>query len=202
MTQDGYDAMADLYAATFATTYQFPIEAHAVAAFTEMARGRSGVTVDVGCGLGHVTADLVSRGLDAIGCDPSAGMLKHARRGYPHLHFIEADATLAGCPGDLQIAAIIARFSLIHVEPVQVADVLGRWSDRVAEGTPVLVAFQVSDEPGPAVPFDHAVAPAWRWHPDEFGRIFRDHGFNEDWRILYRDNSYRYPMAQLVASRG
>lgn len=192
--------MADLYAATFPTAYQFTIEQHATAAFAELVNGREGVTVDVGCGLGHVTADLVSRGLDAIGCDPSAMMLDHARGTYPDLTFIEGDATLAALP-EIKVAALIARFSLIHVEPTQVADVLGLWSARLATNTPVLIAFQASDEPGPPIEFDHAVAPAWRWHPNEFSRILRNSGFAENWRIVYRDNSYRFPMAQLLAHR-
>ncbi len=201
MTQDGYNAMADLYATTIPTTYQFPIEAHAVAAFVELAKECDGVTADVGCGLGHVTADLVARGLDAIGCDPSAGMLDHARRKYPELRFIEDDATLTMWPEDAGIAAIIARFSLIHVQPAQVADVLEVWSARLTKGAPVLIAFQTSFEPGAPIPFDHAVAPAWRWHPDEFSRILGVHGFAEDWRIVYRDSSYRFPMANLLARR-
>ena len=201
MTQDGYDAMADLYAATIPTAYQFPIEAHAVAAFAELAKDRDGVTVDVGCGLGHVTADLIDRGLDAIGCDPSTGMLDHAWRTYPDLRFIAGDATLTVLPENTRIAAVIARFSLIHVEPDQVVEVVRIWSDRLTEGTPVLIAFQACDDPGPPVPFDHVVAPAWRWHPDEFSRLLRSHSFAEDWRIIYRDSSYRFPMANLLMRR-
>ncbi|CAM3924598.1 class I SAM-dependent methyltransferase [Smaragdicoccus niigatensis] len=200
MTQPGYDAMADLYAATFPSAYQFPIEQHAAAAFAEVVSGREGVTVDVGCGLGHVTADLVGRGLDVIGCDPSVMMLDHARRTYPDLTFIEGEATLATLP-EIKIAALIARFSLIHVEPTQVAEVLKGWSERLTADTPVLIAFQASDEPGPPIQFDHAVAPAWRWHPDEFSRILRQRGFDEDWRIVYRDNSYRFPVGHLLAHR-
>lgn len=200
MTQPGYDAMADLYAETFPDPYQFPIERHAVAAFAEAAAERPGRTLDVGCGTGHVAADLTARGLDVLGIDPSVGMLTHARRLYPDLRFVDGDASLASVP-DGPIAAILARFSLIHVEPSAVRTTVRDWADRVVPGTPVLVAFQAADEPGPPLAFDHVVAPAWRWHPDEFARTLADAGFAEAWRIVHRDTSYRFPMAQLLAVR-
>lgn len=200
MTQPGYDAMADLYAETFPDPYQFPIERHAAAAFAEEAAGRPGRTLDVGCGTGHVAADLAARGLDVLGIDPSAGMLTHARRLYPELPFVDGDASLASVP-DGPIAAILARFSLIHAEPAEVDASIRLWADRVVPGTPVLVAFQASDDAGPPLAFDHAVAPAWRWHPDEFARALADAGFDEAWRIVYRDKTYRFPMAQVLAHR-
>ncbi|MET9328763.1 class I SAM-dependent methyltransferase [Tsukamurella sp. NPDC003166] len=200
MTQPGYDAMADLYAETFPDPYQFPIEAHAAAAFAEAAAGRPGRTVDVGCGVGHVAADLAAQGLDVIGVDPSPGMLAHARRLHPHVPFSDGGASLGTLPAG-PIAAILARFSLIHVEPSEVRSTVRRWAALVSAGTPVLVAFQAADEPGPPIPFDHAVAPAWRWHPDEFSDVMAAAGFDEAWRIVYRDKSYRFPMAQLLSHR-
>ncbi|NMD57108.1 MULTISPECIES: class I SAM-dependent methyltransferase [Tsukamurella] len=201
MTQPGYDALADLYAETFPDPYQFPIERHAAAAFAEAAAERPGRTVDVGCGLGHVAADLAERGLDVVGVDPSAGMLTHARRLYPELPFVDGDASLAALPSDVPIAAILARFSLIHVAPAQVRAALRGWAGRVDAGTPVLVAFQAADEPGPPIAFDHVVAPAWRWNPDAFAQALADAGFSESWRIIHRDKDYRFPMAQLLAVR-
>lgn len=199
-TPGGYDAMADLYAETFPEPYQYPIERHACAVFAEAAAGRAGRTVDVGCGLGHVAADLAARGLDVIGVEPSRAMLAHARRLHPGLTFIDGDATLAGLP-DGPIAAILARFSLIHVEPAAARAALAHWSGLVTAGTPVLVAVQASDDPGPPLAFDHAVAPAWRWHPDELARALADAGFTESWRIIHRDKDYRFPMTQILAVR-
>ncbi len=199
-TQPGYDALADLYERTFPDPYQYPIEAHAAAAFAEAAAGRPGRTLDVGCGLGHVAADLAARGLDVLGLDPSPAMLAHARRLHPELPFVEGDASLDAVPV-APIAAILARFSLIHVEPSEVRSTVRRWSHRAAPGVPVLAAFQACDEPGPPAEFDHVVARAWRWHPDEFARVLADAGFDEAWRIVYRDKDYRFPMAQILAVR-
>jgi len=51
------------------------------------------------------------------------------------------------------IAAIVARFSLIHVPPDEVADILRSWAARLRTGAPVLIAAQSSDVPGPAISF-------------------------------------------------
>ena len=199
VTQPGYDALADRYAEMFPGPYHSPIEQHAVAAFVEKIHS-PGVVVDVGCGLGHVTADLHRRGLDVIGCDPSPAMLAIARKTYPHLAFIEGDSTLAGVTDP--IAAVIARFSLIHIPPDEVSDILRLWAGQLRPETPVLIASQSSDFPGSATPFDHAVAPAWRWHPDELSRVLADNGFAEEWRIVNRpDAIHRFPGVHVLAHR-
>ncbi|MGE2833327.1 class I SAM-dependent methyltransferase [Mycobacterium sp. SMC-4] len=199
MTQPGYDVLAERYAAMFPSAYQTPIERHAVAAFVERIRSEGGV-VDVGCGLGHVTADLTQRGIYAIGCDPSPAMLAIARSTYPDLQFIDTDATLTDVTEP--IAAIIARFSLIHIPPDQIIEIFERWADLLRPDSPILIASQSSDMPGPATPFDHAVAPAWRWHPDELSRALATAGFNEEWRIINRpDAVHRFPGLHLLAHR-
>ena len=199
MTQPGYEVLADRYAALFPGPYQSPIEQHAVAAFVERIHS-AGVVVDVGCGLGHVTADLARRGLDVIGCDPSRAMLAIARSAHPHLVFLDTDATLTGVTES--ISAIIARFSLIHIPPDELNGILALWADRLRPETPVLIASQSSDTPGPATPFDHAVAPAWRWHPDELSRVLADAGFTEDWRIVNRpDTVHRFPGVHMLVHR-
>lgn len=199
MTQPGYDALAGRYAEMFPGPYQSAIERHAVAAFVD-AIDSDGAVVDVGCGLGHVTDDLARRGLDAVGCDPSPAMLAIARSSHPHLPFVDDDATLTRVDGP--IAAIIARFSLIHVAPEELVGVIRAWADRLRPGTPVLVASQSSDTPGPALPFDHAVAPAWRRHPDELARVLSEAGFDEEWRIVNRpDGVHRFPGVHVLARR-
>jgi SAM-dependent methyltransferase len=197
MTQPGYEALADRYAEMFPGPYQSPIERHAVAAFVEKIRS-AGVVVDVGCGLGHVTADLARRGLDVIGCDPSPAMLAIARKNYPHLAFIDNDATLTGVTE--LISAVLARFSLIHIPPHEVSAIFRSWADRLRPETPVLISSQSTDTPGAPLPFDHAVAPAWRWHPDELSRVLADAGFAEEWRIVNRpDTIHRFPGIHVLA---
>lgn len=205
VTQPGYDSLAGIYAETFPSAYLTPLEHHVVAAFADQVRddGRDGIVVDVGCGLGHVTADLAHRGLDVIGVDPSAGMLEIARRHHRDLVFHQDDARLART--DLRgrpLRAVLSRFSLIHVDPAEVPGVLAGWASRMEADTLVAVACQSTDSPGDVVEFDHAVAPAWRWHPDRLSAALSEAGFDEEWRAVSRpDSNQRFPAAHLVARR-
>jgi trans-aconitate methyltransferase len=48
--------------------------------------------LDVGCGTGHLTAQIAAAGAEVVGIDKSAGMLEEARRSYPGLRVELADA--------------------------------------------------------------------------------------------------------------
>lgn len=206
MDQPGYDALADLYDRTFPEPYLTPLERHAVAAFADLVHesGIDGVVLDVGCGIGHVTADLHAQGSDVIGIDPSREMLGFARRYHPDLRFVHDDARLAAVDlGGRPVAGILARFSLIHVPPAAIPGVLAGWAERTASGALVAVAGQGTDEVGRVVEFDHRVSRAWRWHPDRMAEVLEAAGFAEVWRTVSRpdDGPHRFPEFHLVARR-
>jgi trans-aconitate methyltransferase len=48
--------------------------------------------LDLGCGTGHLTSRMAGSGARVIGLDRSAAMLTEARRAYPHLPLLAADA--------------------------------------------------------------------------------------------------------------
>ncbi|WP_072813665.1 class I SAM-dependent methyltransferase [Rhodococcus zopfii] len=203
--QPGYDTVADLYADTFPPTCMTPLERAVVAAFAESVREGpvDGLVVDVGCGVGHVTAELSNRGLDVVGVDPSREMLRVAQNLYPALRFEQDDARLAATDlAGRSVGAIIARYSLIHVPPSDIPDVLAEWASRTGSGAVLAVATQSSDAAGEVAEFDHAVAPAWRWHPDRLAEALATAGFDEMWRTVSRpDPSHRFPEVHLVARR-
>lgn len=188
--QPGYDELAAAYDAAFPTGCASAVERHAVGLFVEEVRstGLAGPVVDVGCGAGHVAADLASRGLDVVGIDPSSAMLDLARQRYPDGRWLMGDATLATLPDAVpSLVGIVARFSLIHVEPDAVPEILRTWVSRLHAGAHVLVAFQCSDDPGrPVLEFDHRVARAWRWHPDAMAAALERAGLTERWRLVAR----------------
>lgn len=49
--------------------------------------------LDVGCGTGHLTAEIAKRGAEVLGVDRSAEMVQRARSTYPNLAFEVADAS-------------------------------------------------------------------------------------------------------------
>lgn len=208
MEQPGYDHLAEHYELAFPDPFLTPLEQHAVAAFAEMVMGvdPAGRVVDIGCGTGHVTAELARRGLEVVGIDSSEAMLRIARRSHPDVEFRRGDAVFSPLsePTGAQtpLGGVQARFSLIHVAPDLIAEVFGSWADRVLIGGIVFLAFQSTDGEEPVLPFDHAVAPAWRWHPDEMSKQLARAGFDEVWRTISRpDPSHRFPECHLAAAR-
>ena len=208
-TQPGYDELAEQYELTFPDPFQTPLERHAVAAFADMVLEHhgEGTVVDIGCGTGHVTAELAHRGLHVVGIDPSEAMLDIARRSHPEVEFCRGQANLNASPEStdqlVPLRGVLARFSLIHVDPHLIGGVLASWARRMPSGGVVLLAFQSTDsDEQPVVPFDHAVAPAWRWHPQEMSARLARAGFDEAWRTMSRpDPLHRFPECHLAAVR-
>jgi trans-aconitate methyltransferase len=58
--------------------------------------------LDLGCGTGHMTAQIAARGAAATGLDASVSMIAQARQNYPKIKFVLADASdfQAGEPFD------------------------------------------------------------------------------------------------------
>ncbi|MDS0278644.1 methyltransferase domain-containing protein [Halomicroarcula sp. S1AR25-4] len=48
--------------------------------------------LDLGCGTGHLTADIADTGAETLGIDASAEMVRQAHEAYPSLDFEQADA--------------------------------------------------------------------------------------------------------------
>jgi trans-aconitate methyltransferase len=61
--------------------------------------------LDLGCGTGHLTAEIAARGAIVTGLDASVSMVAQARQNYPKLRFMLADA------GDFHVEPLDAVFS-------------------------------------------------------------------------------------------
>ena len=71
--------------------------------------------LDLGCGTAHLTQEIAQSGAKAIGLDASAEMVQEARRLYPALHLVQADAanfTLADCGTDAPFDAVFSNATL------------------------------------------------------------------------------------------
>ncbi|WP_203337672.1 class I SAM-dependent methyltransferase [Nocardioides limicola] len=200
--QPGYDELASAYDEAFPVAYTSAVERHAVAIFADavLASGLTGTVLDIGCGTGHVAHDLSKRGIDVVGVDPSEAMLALAAKRYPDIRWSQGDARISHLAADDRLAGIIARFSLIHLDPQVVPEILTAWVERLQPGAHVLVAFQCSDDAAePVVEFPHRVARAWRWRPDALSTALTAAGLSEKWRsIASPDDLHRYPECHLL----
>jgi trans-aconitate methyltransferase len=71
--------------------------------------------LDVGCGTGHLTAQIAQSGATVIGIDSSPEMIAQAKTLFPHLDFRVADAT--GFVLDEPVDAIFSNAALHWVKP-------------------------------------------------------------------------------------
>lgn len=63
------------------------------ASLVELLAPQSGERIlDLGCGTGHLTAQIAHKGATVVGMDRSEEMLTQARQAYPHLEFVSGDA--------------------------------------------------------------------------------------------------------------
>ncbi|MHB9757953.1 class I SAM-dependent methyltransferase [Streptomyces sp. BYX5S] len=146
-TRLAYDIAAGSYAEIVPPLHgQDPYGTAMLNAFAEQVRRErdAGPVADLGCGPGHVTAQLRDLGLDAFGVDLSPGMVAEARRAHPDLRFEEGSMTALELADD-SLGGLVAWYSTVHT-PAEVLPVMFAEFHRVlAPGGRALVAFKVGD---------------------------------------------------------
>ncbi|WP_338697729.1 methyltransferase domain-containing protein [Streptomyces sp. Q6] len=187
-TRAAYDAIAPTYAELFQDSLRDrPLERAHLSAFAELvgaAAEGGGVVADLGCGPGYVTAHLHGLGLNAFGVDASPVMIELARAAHPALRF-EVGSMAALDLGDGALGGVLARWSLIHTPPPELPAVLAEISRVLAPGGHLLIGFPATDGPGQETQaYDHAVTTAYRWAPDRFAALLREHGLVETARTV------------------
>lgn len=111
-TRSSYDTIAVDYAEHFRDEMaRKPVELSALSLFASVV---DGPVLEVGCGTGLVTAELVKLGVDVSGLDLSPGMLEVARRQLPDVRF-EVGSMLELPHPDGSFGGVAAWYSTIHV---------------------------------------------------------------------------------------
>jgi SAM-dependent methyltransferase len=117
-----------------------PLDRAFLDAFVE--RTRAGLVLDIGCGPGHVTQYLASRGARAEGGDLSPAMVEQARASYPGLAFREAD--MFALPyEDASLAGVVAFYAIVHLRTDELAAPLREMHRVLAPGGLLALAFHI-----------------------------------------------------------
>lgn len=143
--RNSYDAVAESYLDTIGGELAHkPLDRALLAALLEQA-GDGAPVADLGCGPGHVTGWLAARGARAVGVDLSPGMIALARREHPEAEFREGD--LLRLPAaDGEFGAAVALYSVIHLEPAELAPAFAEARRVLRPGARLLVAFHAGTE--------------------------------------------------------
>ncbi len=175
-----YDARAkDYAAANLGELERIAFDRERLETFAQRVPSAGGVVADVGCGPGHVVHHLAERGVEAVGYDLSPGMIAEARRTFPRSEFRLGDLTSLAVP-DASFAGLVARYSLIHLEPERHGEAFREWSRVLQPGAPALVSFFASDSAAThGQPFDHAVLTAYAIAPRTAAAAMRAAGFED-----------------------
>jgi SAM-dependent methyltransferase len=173
-----YDAIAEDYAARFENELAArPVERAILGVFAELVRGR-GTVADLGCGPGRTTAHLTALGVDVYGLDLSESMLAIARRENPGLRFERGSMLDLDLP-DGSLAGALCWYSSIHTPVDRLGELFAGFHRVLAPSGPLLVAFQVGDEPRHYdSAFGHDVSLSFlRRRPDHMAGLLTDAGF-------------------------
>ncbi len=100
---------------------------------------------DLGCGPGHVTGWLAAHGATAVGIDLSGAMIAIAEQEHPEAVFRRGD--LLDLPaGDAEFGAVVALYSIIHLEPGELPRAFAEMHRVLRPGGLALVSFHRGSE--------------------------------------------------------
>ncbi len=108
-------------------------------------RAGAGRLVDLGCGPGHITQYLATRGAGVEGVDIAPAMIAEAQASYPGLTFVVGD--MHALPfADGVITGIVAMYSIVHLRGDELAGPAREMRRVLAPGGFALVAFHIGTE--------------------------------------------------------
>jgi trans-aconitate methyltransferase len=191
--KDAYGALADLYISTFGSVEKVHLDD--VRFVRRWLGDRTGPVLDLGCGPGHLTGYLHGLGVDISGCDLVPAFISHARAAQPGIPFsVDSIETLN--PPDHTLSGILAWYSLIHLAPADLDDVLVRLRRAMEPDGVLLVGFVPGEQ---LTSFQHKVIKAQMWPVELFAERLGRAGFVEVDRVSRTHDGATRPHAAIAA---
>jgi ubiquinone/menaquinone biosynthesis C-methylase UbiE len=194
--RDAYTSVAALYIELFGTSQQ--VHGDDLAFIERHLSSQPGTVLDLGCGPGHITDYLRSLGVDAMGIDMVPEFIAHAKAAHPHGRYQRGSMKSLDVENH-SIAGILAWYSLIHLPPQDLDDVLAEFRRVMTPAGTLVVGFFDGDE---VATFDHKVVTAYRWPVDEFSARLTRAGFTEVERQQRPSDGTHRPHAAIAAVMG
>lgn len=143
--RQSYDTVAGAYHEHLGNELSYkPLDRALLAALVEQAEPGTPVA-DIGCGPGHVAGWLAGHGVRAVGIDLSPRMIEVAAAHYPDTEFRTGDLlSLPATDGEFGAAAVL--YSIIHLEPDELAPALAELRRVIRPDGRMLVSFHAGDE--------------------------------------------------------
>lgn len=139
----------------------------------QWAAGIHGPVLDAGCGPGHWADFLNKQGVDISGVDLVPEFINTARSRFPDVWFRVASLRALDV-ADGSLGGVLAWYSLIHLSPAELPQVLAELRRVLKQNGHLLIGF-FNGESGKAL--DHAVTKAYYWSIDRMSRMLQDAGF-------------------------
>jgi len=200
-TRTSYDRVAEAYAEHFQDELATkPVELAMLGLFASVV---DGPVLEVGCGTGLETTELVKLGVNVSGLDLSPGMLEVARQRLPNVRF-EVGSMLELPHADNTFAGVLAWYSTIHVPDELLPTALAELARVVRPGGYLSLAFQVGEEPlHMTSALGHDIELVFhRRHPDRMAELLKDAGTPVTVRTMREaEAGERTPQAFLLAQK-
>lgn len=143
--RQSYDTVAGAYHEYLGDELSYkPLDRALLAALVEQA-GPGAAVADIGCGPGHVAGWLAGHGMRAVGIDLSPRMIEVAAAHYPGAEFRTGDLlSLPAANGEFGAAVVL--YSIIHLEPDELAPAMAELHRVIRPDGSLLVSFHAGDE--------------------------------------------------------
>ena len=193
--RDAYAAVADLYIELFGTSGQsHPDDLAFIGRHLSIPVG---TVLDLGCGPGHLTEYLRSRGVGAVGIDLVPEFIAHAQATHPHGRYHLGSMTNLDAE-DGSVAGILAWYSMIHLPPPDLDQALAEFRRVLGPAGTLVIGYVDGDE---VSTFDHKVVTAYRRPVDELSARLARAGFAEVEREQRPSDGSQRPHAAIAAVR-